>query len=117
MSILPHDAGARPSIPERHPVLITIHADGFVEVFGDRNKVTAHTVVVPKMQSSAGESLAEEYIEAVLPRRYRDIYFPGNLLGRDMVTTITPGMISNRRWDLAVARGLDEIRHNMRALS
>ncbi|MDZ4849592.1 MAG: hypothetical protein SGI77_09875 [Pirellulaceae bacterium] len=69
-------------------VLVVAHSDGHIEIFGDQ--VDARSVNTPAMSSSAGEILAEDYISSVLPQRFRDIYFPGNLLAIGMVRTVTP---------------------------
>jgi hypothetical protein len=95
----------------RHPVLILCHADGYIEVYGD-HQTDVRIQPVPRMTSNAGEILAERYVETVIPRRYRDIYYPGNLLTRDMPREITPAMIANRDMELSMFRMLDTIQHD-----
>jgi hypothetical protein len=96
----------------RHPVLVICHADGYVEVFGD-SATDTKIVPIPAMLSNAGDILAEKYLETILPQRYRDIYYPGNLLAMGQCRTITPSMIADRNLELAMVRTLDNIQHEV----
>ena len=74
--------------PPRSCVLAVGHHDGFLEFFSDG--VDVKFVNIPMMSSSAGEIMAEQYIESVITQRYRDIYFPGNRICAGQMKTTTP---------------------------
>lgn len=61
------------SPPRRQAVLIAVHPDGYLEAFADKSvdvrfarHLDAHT--------PAGERLAEDCFEMLLPQRYRDLW-------------------------------------------
>lgn len=60
----------------RQPVLIALHGDGFVECFAEKN-IDFHVERVPYCPGD--EVLAEDTFEQRLPRRYRDLFWPGKL--------------------------------------
>ena len=67
-----------PSYPAsgRVPVLIVGHSDGWIEAYAERH-VDVRIEIAPYMTTPEGERLAEGYVELSLPRRYRDLYWPG----------------------------------------
>ena len=78
------DFTAKHPRPPRSTVLIISHGDGHLEIFGDG--IDVHLARVPYIGTPAGERLAEDWIEATIPRRFRPIYFPG--LRRATGTTV-----------------------------
>lgn len=76
---------------QRHPrakVLIVLHNDGFVEAFG-RDDIDVKIVQMPAMPM-AGELLAEEYLDLILSRPYKDVHWPGMVRAVGKVDTVTP---------------------------
>ncbi len=70
--------------PKRQPILILSHADGFLEVFGERH-VDVHIARLPTASSAEGERQAEEVAELLLPLRYRPL-FRADLLRKNGTT-------------------------------
>jgi hypothetical protein len=96
-------ASRQPSIP----VLVAIHSDGFVEVFGDK-QVDAVVVNVPATGSKRGEVLAEEFIELNIPARHRHIYVPGLVRAAKLGRVVTPDDIHKSQTMIAMLRALDQ---------
>jgi hypothetical protein len=76
----------------KSPVLVCLHHDGYVEAFA-RHDVDARIVVIPMMESQAGERLASDYVGIKLPKVFRDIYFPGLMQTCGQVETVRPSDI------------------------
>ncbi|WP_442485599.1 hypothetical protein [Aeoliella sp. SH292] len=96
------------SRPIPQPVLLLAHADGWLEVFAERH-IQAKIVMVPSTGSLTGELLAEQYLDATLPHRYRDLHWPGKLRAADRLRTVRPSDLMRREHDLAILQGLDGI--------
>src|SRR5690242_11919628 len=62
-----------PSIPQRFPVAILLHADGFAQVFAPRDHVDVQFSIVPAVQDVANEALALELAERQLPKKFREV--------------------------------------------
>lgn len=60
---------------DRKRVLVLLHADGWVEVYGDAN-VDVHMALVPNDDDEAG---AEEVVDSTLPRRFQDMIWPNQM--------------------------------------
>ena len=95
--------------PTRQAVLVVLNSDGFVEAYADQSLVDVHIVNKPAMTSNAGQILAEQYLETEIPRRHREIYFPGNLVDTNQVRTRTPDDIADRETGLALCNVRSEI--------
>jgi len=95
----------------RHKVLVVLHADGTVEAFADREHIDVKTVVMP--HAPGGEILAEEYMELMLPRVYREIYFPLNRRAVDSVRTVLPSQIVQQQLDKQFLSILTELRNDI----
>jgi hypothetical protein len=95
--------------PTRLPLLIVSHADGFAQIFGDRKLVDIRVVNCPSMQMQAGEILAEDYITAVIGPRYRDIYYPGNLVTTFQTRDINAADIASTVTELDFVRKIDRL--------
>jgi hypothetical protein len=62
-------------------VVVVIHADGSVEVFGDKKRVSIDLVHVPNAGQSVEAGLvAEQLVEGRLSPQGRRVYYPGNRL-------------------------------------
>ena len=59
-------------------VLIEIAADGFITVYGD-DHVQVKIINRPLVSTAANGCRLDEWIDSILPRRYRDIRWPGNI--------------------------------------
>lgn len=92
--------------PRPVAVLVAIHADGFTEVFGERD-IDVRIVNVPAVDSVRGEILAEEFIELNLPPRHRAIYAPGNVRAAKCGRKVTPQEIAEVRENLRLIRLLE----------
>lgn len=64
--------------PDREKVLVTIQADGWVEVYAGK-WVDVRVAHFPAIVHRCNENLAEEIVEAQLPAVYRDLFLPGNI--------------------------------------
>lgn len=96
---------ARPPI---EPVLLLAYADGWLELFAERH-IQAKIVMVPSTGTIGGELLAEQYLDATLPHRYRDLHWPGKLRAADRIRTVRPSELVRRQHELAILSGLDAI--------
>lgn len=59
----------------RQPVLVVLHSDGWVEVYGSP-EVDVQMVVKPHCRTAEGGVLAEQYIEQQVPYRHCRLYCP-----------------------------------------
>jgi hypothetical protein len=57
-------------------VLVVLHPDGYVEVFGSE---AVRPVVVNRLDSTADPNLVDRYVEAQIPRSHKGLFFPGNV--------------------------------------
>lgn len=101
--------------PPKQPVLVILHSDGYVQVYGDRKLVDCHVAIMPQMTSDKGQMLAEQILELELPLRYKQIYWPGNLIGTHQVRTRTLDDIAQTEWELQFCRVLSAIGQDARA--
>jgi hypothetical protein len=58
---------------QRARILILSHSDGYCEIFAER-AVEIHLQRVPAAFSIEGEAQAEDVMEALLPRRFRELW-------------------------------------------
>jgi hypothetical protein len=92
----------------REAVLILAHADGWLEAFADKH-VDVRIAIMPAMKTPEGELAAERYVESSLPRRYRDVYWPGNRRAADMLRVVRPSDIAWREYDLDLLRAIQQL--------
>ena len=92
----------------RQAVLVLAHADGWLEVFAEPN-IDVRIAMVPTTGTIAGESLAEQVVDLALPRRYRDLHWPGKLRAADRLRVLRPSELLHRDHELALLRGLNAI--------
>lgn len=60
----------------RSTVLVEVHADGFVEVFGD-DHVQVMVINRPSASNNTNECKVDDLIDSILPKRVQDIRWPG----------------------------------------
>lgn len=89
-------------------VLVVAHADGYIEVFADKG-VRARFVNICQMPTVAGEVLAEQFIEAGLPKPFKDIYFPGNRIATGNLLQLTPELLAKREFEMDLVRACNAI--------
>lgn len=78
------DAGAevRKKIQlDRPPVVVETEAGGHVTVYADPSRVVCKVVARPTVRDSAA-TLADEAVELELTPFFRDVYWPGKVIGR-----------------------------------
>ena len=91
------DKGKRPTYQPREAVLVVMHADGWVEVFAEKN-VVVHIATFPCVYSAKVANAAEQYVELMMPWRYRKLYWPVKLRAADTVRKATLEDIGLSRW-------------------
>lgn len=74
---------------QRARVLILAYPDGFLEVYSDQG-VDIHVVTPIYMRTKAGEAMADEYVDATLPRRFHDLHVAPNLRAVHTARVIRP---------------------------
>jgi len=95
---------------ERVLVLIVVHADGYVQVFGERDKVNVHVANALRIEPHE-EILAEAFLDCTLPARYRALHLPRNLLAVAHVGDCrTAEAEQRRRWAVDFARACAALR-------
>lgn len=74
--------------PTREPVLVVLHSDGWVEVYGERKRVSVQ--VVQRVHSTA-DGVADLLDEAVErdAKRHAELYYPRNLLTTGQCERVT----------------------------
>jgi hypothetical protein len=100
------------------PLLVKAHADGFIELFGDCRQFDIHCVNVPHISSDPGhEAKCDEYLDLVLPPRFRQLNWPGSLVASHVLTIVRPSDLHYREIELLIvqeaARRRAERRHEM----
>lgn len=61
---------------KRPAVLVVLHSDGFVEAFGPHS-VDVRVANLLHTETPRGGQLAEQYLDSILPERFREHYYPG----------------------------------------
>lgn len=77
-----------PTRIETVPVVVELHSDGFVRVYGDKC-VSAIVLNRPAVRSARAAIIAEQLIDECLPIRHRDVYCPGRVRATGQVRRIT----------------------------
>ena len=73
---------------ERERVLVIVEHDGFISVFGDRERLQvhiAHRLACP-LQDTKQRLIAEAILEARLPPQFRELFLPANRLATGSIT-------------------------------
>jgi hypothetical protein len=85
--------------------LIVLNSDGFVEVYGEPG-LSIHIAQRLHVDGNQAEATADEYLDHVLPRPFKELYYPNKLQTVGLCRRITVADEINRRVDLAVLREL-----------
>lgn len=96
--------GAAPDHPRppRQSVLVVVNPD-YVEVFADDN-VDVKIVEPVVMYTPEGERLADELLDARLPRRYDELHVPRHLRAVHAIQPIRPVDLAERDLKLSLVR-------------
>jgi hypothetical protein len=92
----------------REKVLVCLHADGFIEVYGEPH-VDVRIVNVPYSTTPEGAIAGEEFVELTIPRCYREIYFPGMKRATELLRPTTPEDIAYRKWSVELLRQIQAL--------
>lgn len=97
----------------REKVLVVMHPDGLVEIYGGRelDVCVAQRLHVPQHCEPA----AENYLDGTLPKRYRGLFFPGKLRATGLCETVTPEKALDTLWRLEILKGLRAMRQEQSA--
>ena len=87
--------------PRPVPVLIVVHPDQFIEVYGPDG---VRPVVVNRLDSCADPLLVDEYLESQIPRSHRGIHLPEYLKGTGNVERQTAEDEINRLTRLSLLK-------------
>lgn len=98
------------------PVVVEIHGDGFVNVFGSKN-VSAIAINRPRCQSSASELVVDDLIGEILPVRHRQVYFPGMIRAGCLFRPITPEALADILTNVSVFDSLSRDKRRTRSYS
>ena len=63
--------------------------------------------MVPHTTTAKGELLAQEYIQRILPKPFRDVYWPNLKRSADLLRTIRPSDIARRDWELEMLKSIE----------
>jgi hypothetical protein len=91
----------------RIPVLLVLNSDGYVECYGEPG-LTVHVVHRLDVHSD-DEILADDFLTASLPPRFRGLYFPINLRATGLCGNRTASDEAERRFRLELVRELAAI--------
>jgi len=80
--------------PARQPILILSHADGHIEIFGEKN-IDVHLSRVPAAFSTDVELSAEGAMELLLPRRYRPLFRADMLRKNGTTRPLLPSVLAD----------------------
>ena len=89
------------------PVLVCLHPDGFVEVYGPPN-VRAVVANVPAARTAREEAAAQDWLDRTLPRRFAELRVPSGptLRATGRVECVSAAELAARA---ATARELGEL--------
>lgn len=110
----PRKKSKRPPRP-REKVLVVLHADGFVEVFGKEN-IDVHIARRLHVENERGDlsTLLDEYTTATMPRCYRGLYMPNKCREIGNIESITPEQALDTLYELSILRLLRADRESKR---
>lgn len=92
---------------QRVKVLVVLHDDGFVEVFG-RDDVDVKVVNLPSLPVR-GEAKAEEWLDLTLPKPYKDVHWPGMSRATGFVQKVTAFDLAHQQRTLDLIRYCDHL--------
>jgi hypothetical protein len=104
----------RPAPRERVKVLVMLRADGWVEVYGEKN-LDVH--IVQRLNAGAEDAALanniDRFHERTMPRAYRALHWPGKLRAFDQCRTVTPETMLNSIHLLTILQGFRELRREV----
>lgn len=99
------------------PVVVLLHWDGWVEVFGHVDARILNVPDVPpaadQFYNPAGEILAEQYVETQLPVRHRKAFMPGLRTAVSQIETLRPRDIQRRKANADFLKSIKEARRSL----
>ncbi len=95
----------RPKLRQRARVLIVLNSDGFVEVYGEPG-LWIHVAQRLQADGNQAEVMADEYLDATLPKAFKELFYPVKLQAVGQCRRIRAEDEVNRRINLAVLREL-----------
>lgn len=102
------------STTERCQLLVVQYPDYYEEYFSENN-IAIRIERVPASHGLDGEKLAEDYLEKVLPPRWRKLYFPGNLKKATNVRPLLPSTIAESRFAQGMIDCLNQLAEKNRS--
>ena len=94
---------------EKATVLIEVASDGFITVYGDPH-IQVKIINRPKVSTAENGRRLDEWIDSILPWRYRDIRWPGqNIRAYGMVTPMDLKDVERRINDMKLVDTLNEV--------
>jgi hypothetical protein len=107
---IPLDGASLPLVvtPTRQKCLVVLHADGWVEVYGERS---LSVKIVQRIAVSAAEDAdtADQLIDLALPRGWRNLYWPMKLRAAQGVDRVTAQRKLDALMDLEILRAIKEL--------
>ena len=103
-------AGLR-ELEQKFRVLVVLSYDGTVEVYAARSMQVkiAQRLFPGPLDDPKTERLCDEYLDATLPRTWRELFMPVNLQALGRCEVITGEAEQRRRWEAAAVRELREM--------
>jgi len=97
------------------PIVIELHSDGFIRVYGEVTPQEASVVIVnrPWVDTDAGERAADEYVWLQLRGRHRAAYWPGQVIATGQFSRRRPSEIEATRRRVAACERLEFLRARM----
>ena len=93
---------------QRTPVLMVLHSDSWIEIYGEHLDV--HVATKLCCTTPETEILAEEYLYQTMPRRFLELYFSNKLCMCGQCEKRTAEAELQRRHNLEFVRLCNEIR-------
>ena len=100
-------------VRNREVVLIVAHGDGWIEAYADKH-IDVRIEIAPYITTPEGELLSEEYIELMLPKRYREMYWPIRRRAAGQVRKILPSDLERRDWEIDLLKAIDSAGERLR---
>jgi hypothetical protein len=98
---------------QRARILILSHSDGYCEIFAER-AVEIHLQRVPAAFSIEGEAQAEDVMEALLPRRFRELWRADFLRATGSTRPLLPSVLRQSIGTKECLRLLNRLPEKMR---
>ena len=93
---------------KRPTILVVGHPDGWFDLYADQ-RLDAAFALLPDVEGTEGERLAEAFIETQLSRRHREIYIPGRCELAGQIRPVKPSTIAARQTLLELHRAVSQL--------